>query len=1220
MTLLKDLIDIPTASGADDFVVKLTDARTRAAETLRDYVPTEAVVGRLNDAFGRVEEAFQQRRSLATYLHGSFGSGKSHFMAVMTLLLEGAPEAFAKSEMAALTTKNSWLGERKVLVLGFHMLGAKSIEHRVLGDYLRQVRQKRPEAPNVSVYRSDNILESAQNLREQLGDAEFFGKLGGGNTGWGDYAQGWDAEQFERAIAADENDEERLALVAALLDLPTFRPFVELFASDSDQFVAFDEGLRRIARHAKDLGYECIVLCLDELILWLAQHATEQAFLNREVEKLVQLVESNVGDRDLPIVSFVARQRNLAELIKTSLPSFNGSQIYEKLQHHEARFGSPIELPDSDLATIAERRLLSPKDTAAKAKIDAAFQHSQAMRADALQALGSTSSMADFRKVYPFTPAVVDVLVAASGLLQRDRTALKVMRELLVAHRDTLELESVVPMGDLFDQLSVGQLAIDELFRIRFERARRLWSERIAPSLERKYRVHPDAARSAAAQGSKEARACLGISRLVKTLLLANVVEARKVLADLDLRRAVHLNHGSIRAPVPNGEAAVALAALRELATEIPEIKITEGAAGNPFVSVVPTDHDLGSIVQSAAEFESQAGKVRALRKMFLDALGLDEAAVADRLQPFHDCKIEWRRTTRPYQVMFTNIATLSGADLANDADTWRIIVGLPLADASSASGPTGAELIAQFLRDGKKARTVVWTPRTFGEALQRDLGKLVRVEALLRSDENFSRHTQHVPGPDRESVRGSLRQLNSSLEARIGDALRSAYGLTGCIGGVVDDVAPDRFLQSLDPAFVPLMPVATSLDDAMRSLVDKALAAQFPDHPVFEGSGLIGRAALEKVLDCCRRGVADPTRRIEPDATERPLMWQIARQLGLVQMTGTDSAAVLLGSIFEHLDRVRLQKGGGDIRVADLRSALDHPRPRGLTRDMQDLLLLLYADLMRLRCLHYGQPRNEVRIGQLDNESTLRQMPLPDEAEWKRAVKVMNAVFGSGLGQVLTVHSFGRLNDEVVRKRGEFGAAVRELHERLSTEPIAALAPAEGARRKTAETAHRLLKAMEGDDELPRIARIAGFEGVPLAAFAKSIASATRVTETLRSTHWAVFKMIAQVHAAKKDAAQVILAKARHCLTVDEADAAISESLRGAVEEANRLMLTTSAASPPGPTPKVGPSGGGSPVDRGEVFKATAAAVADDLDRLSQALAANPKRRVNLTWEVFEE
>ena len=45
-----------------------------------------------------------------------------------------------------------------------------------------------------------------------------------------------------------------------------------------------------------------------------------------------------------------------------------------------------------------------------------------------------------FRQVYPFSPALVQTLVAISSLLQRERTALKLMLQLLVNQRDVLQL------------------------------------------------------------------------------------------------------------------------------------------------------------------------------------------------------------------------------------------------------------------------------------------------------------------------------------------------------------------------------------------------------------------------------------------------------------------------------------------------------------------------------------------------------------------------------------------------------------------------------------------------------------------------------------------------------------------------------------------------------------------------------------------------------------
>ena len=57
------------------------------------------------------------------------------------------------------------------------------------------------------------------------------------------------------------------------------------------------------------------MLFLDELILWLATHAADQKFLNAEGPKVSKLVEAESADRPIPIVSFVARQRDLRELV-----------------------------------------------------------------------------------------------------------------------------------------------------------------------------------------------------------------------------------------------------------------------------------------------------------------------------------------------------------------------------------------------------------------------------------------------------------------------------------------------------------------------------------------------------------------------------------------------------------------------------------------------------------------------------------------------------------------------------------------------------------------------------------------------------------------------------------------------------------------------------------------------------------------------------------------
>ena len=63
-------------------------------------------------------------------------------------------------------------------------------------------------------------------------------------------------------------------------------------ASQTSRFIELDRGLQVLAQHAKGLGYDGVVLYLDELILWLAGRSGDLPFVGREVQKLVKLKEA----------------------------------------------------------------------------------------------------------------------------------------------------------------------------------------------------------------------------------------------------------------------------------------------------------------------------------------------------------------------------------------------------------------------------------------------------------------------------------------------------------------------------------------------------------------------------------------------------------------------------------------------------------------------------------------------------------------------------------------------------------------------------------------------------------------------------------------------------------------------------------------------------------------------------------------------------------------
>ncbi len=112
-TLLRDVIDIPERVGADDYVLRLTDStgddahlarhprRVRRHRSLSGELPCRARPG------GRRSRSTDTSR--AAYLTGSFGSGKSHFMAVLYALLGNHPavRAAASSRPSPAATTGS---------------------------------------------------------------------------------------------------------------------------------------------------------------------------------------------------------------------------------------------------------------------------------------------------------------------------------------------------------------------------------------------------------------------------------------------------------------------------------------------------------------------------------------------------------------------------------------------------------------------------------------------------------------------------------------------------------------------------------------------------------------------------------------------------------------------------------------------------------------------------------------------------------------------------------------------------------------------------------------------------------------------------------------------------------------------------------------------------------------------------------------------------------
>ncbi len=640
-TFIHELIDIPAQVQQGDFVLRLAEGVNRPDETLRDYVVTPELQACFDNALSFLSSAVHSRTSKASYLHGSFGSGKSHFMAVLHLILQGNAAARSIPELAPVISKhNAWALEKKFLLVPYHMIGAHDMESGILGGYVDFIRRTHPHAPIPGVYLAEGVFQDARALRARMGDAQFFTTLSegtGGAGGWGDLAAGWDAMRFEAAME-DLPARKSARSSSAHCSEPSLARTIRKSTASVKPICPSTRGLSVMSKHAASLGYDALILFLDELILWLASHAADLTFVHQEGQKLAKLVEAQTPDRPIPIISFVARQRDLSELIGDAVTGAERLNFSDALKHWEGRFHT-ITLEDRNLPAIAEKRVLKCKSPAARAELDAAFAQTAKIREAVMNTLLTSEGDREmFRKVYPFSPALVQTLIAVSSVLQRERTALKVMMQLLVEQRDTLTVGDIVPVGDLFDVIAHGDEAFSQDMAIHFDNAKRLYHHKLLPLLENQHGRREDFERLP--YDDPRQTAFRNDDRLVKTLLLAALVPGVESLRALNAERLAALNHGTIKTPIPGREGQEVLRRCRSWAASVGEIRIGEEA--NPTISVQLSGVDTETIIEQARREDNQGNRIRRVRQMLFEQLGIEGELEFEQSHDFL-----WRQTRR---------------------------------------------------------------------------------------------------------------------------------------------------------------------------------------------------------------------------------------------------------------------------------------------------------------------------------------------------------------------------------------------------------------------------------------------------------------------------------------------------------------------------------------------------------------------------------------------
>ncbi|MFG2169490.1 BREX-2 system ATPase PglY [Micromonospora chersina] len=1164
--LLREFIDIPERTSVSDFVLRLSDSVADADATLRDYVVTDRLLANFDEALGLIRSAVEAHASKAAYLHGSFGSGKSHFMAVLHALLRGEPAARGRDELAPLVAKHSvWLDGRKFLLIPYHLLDARSLEQRVLGGYVDRVRALHPEAPIPAVHRTDALLEQAASLREKIGDAQFIAGLPGGDVEdeWGDNEAFWTPERLNEAFAGAYNDELRRKLVNDLLTSWNVG-FFSNAREDAEAFISLDRGLTEISRHAKELGYHGLILFLDELILWLANSIGDQQFVSREIQKITNFVEGGDTRRPIPVISFIARQRDLRELVGEEVVGANELSYQDTLNLASGRF-DVIKLEDRNLPEIARRRLLKPVTTEAGQAISRAFESTTKVRREVFDTLlgsdsGSGADIDAFRSTYPFSPAFISTLVHVSSALQRSRTALKLMRQLLVDRRETLRLGQLVPLGDLYDVISSGgDQPFTEKLKAEFEMAQKLYDLKLRPHLLGQHGLAEedlDAARRGDQLSPEVAgriRAFTGDDRLIKTLLLAALAPSVPALRNLTGRRLSALNHGSITSPIPGGEVAQVNRKLADWAGQFPEIRIGEG--DDPVVSLELVGVDVDSVLATAKHYDNEGARKHIVQRLLWKQLGVPWS---DSF--FAEAGLTWRGSRRVIELVYGNVRDPNDirdeAFHPNDRSGWRMIVDYPFDDGSH--GPADDRQRVQDLLSRTNARTVCWIPTALTVERRSELGKLVIIDKLLEG-QRFDSHAEHLNPDDRRRAHAALTNQRSALLAKMQGVLRQAYGLAAKQPTDVQ-LGFDDHLHSLTRALEPKLPMGATFDDALRSIGDQMLAQQYPAHPDFDPDRKgepVRLPEVKTVFGYVQRAVESPEGRVEVERAHRQTMRRIANPLKLGTMH--EAAFVIEGEWVQHFQHKAASEGiAGELRVADLLRWIDEPKPRGLDSIVAQLVVATFAEQTdRAFYLHGSQVMPAPEIGKLTIDHALREESLPSEEEWEGARTRAAAIFGFqplALRRGRLVALFGR---DLVTQANRHREAAHTLASRLEQHGAWLGLDRESGRFATALAAADLLEALatgrSAKETVERLAR-AEFAG-PADRTGRSISSSSQVSTALAAAPWDTFEIVAGLPEPFGAEAAAILAELRRVAQADELTAPLAPALRRAQADATALL-----------------------------------------------------------------
>jgi hypothetical protein len=382
-------------------------------------------------------------------------------------------------------------------------------------------------------------------------------------------------------------------------------------------------------------------------------------------------------------------------------------------------------------------------------------------------------------------------------------------------------------------------------------------------------------------------------------------------------------------------------------------------------------------------------------------------------------------------------------------------------------------------------------------------------------------------------------------------------------------------------------------------------------------------------VLEKCQEAVRSQDGRVfVDDKALRLKLKNICNPLELGQMSETHF--VLDGKWKTHFNKMLTQSGQANPQVGEMRRWTDLPDEKGLPKEIQNLLILVYADQTNrsFRHVHHGG-NYTATLDDLPNELELQEQTLPDLKDWNEAVTRVADIFGHAISKLLNASNLATMAEKVGESITEFKTDSEALPDKvqlvLKNLGVNEAEFSKCDRVRTAKAVKSLLGNCDGEEPTALVGAIAHAKiETNSTSMGRCVKSAKAILDCLGRTRWDLFSAVAQLQDDRKTAAELLIQDVCTILKTDE-HALVGGIARKLSDAEGRAIKLLTPPKPIEPIPPIKPP----PAVPGKKWVQVSTGKKDRLaskdwqataEELQEKLEENPAYRITVQWLLEEE